>query len=140
MPLDWVEVSLRGHGGAKPTGTTFFELIGVKPRDRLERTPSDEPWQSAVVQLLLVDRKPFHKKAEPDEAFHAEVRRGLVRAARWLDARRAEGFDEWRKGRKTADVFVGGWLDGDQLDLAFPPAFLLACGRLGLPIEICTND
>jgi hypothetical protein len=35
---------------------------------------------------------------------------------------------------------VSGWIDGDQMDLAFPPAFLLACGQAGLKIEICTND
>jgi hypothetical protein len=37
-------------------------------------------------------------------------------------------------------VFFGGWLDGEQFDLDLPAEFLLACGRAGLPISICTND
>jgi hypothetical protein len=36
------------------------------------------------------------------------------------------------------------WLEVDaddaEFDLTLPPAFLLACGRLGLPIELYTNE
>jgi hypothetical protein len=32
------------------------------------------------------------------------------------------------------------WIDGDQMDLNFPPEFLLACGQAGLEIYIVTND
>ena len=35
---------------------------------------------------------------------------------------------------------VVGWIEDNQLDLTLPPEFLLGCGRLGLPIVICTND
>jgi hypothetical protein len=140
MGLDWVRFSLRGYGGAKPTGTAFFELVGVKPRDRFELTPSDEPWQAAVIDLLTVDSAECQAAEEPAEEFARRVNVGLKRVAKWLAARSPRAFTKWRTGRKKADVFVGGWITSDQLELTFPAEFLLACGRLGLPIEICTND
>jgi hypothetical protein len=38
------------------------------------------------------------------------------------------------------DVFFGGRLDGEQVEIDLPAELLLACGRAGLPISICTND
>jgi hypothetical protein len=35
---------------------------------------------------------------------------------------------------------MGGWLSNEQFEIMLPAAFLLACGRSGLPIHICTND
>ncbi len=69
-----------------------------------------------------------------------EDRTGLPPAAEWLDARSAGAFERWRESGRTADVFIGGWLSNEQFDMVLPPPFLLACGKAGLPIHICTND
>ena len=78
---------------------------------------------------------------EPSEEFAARIEQGFLRAAEWLDARSAGGFRMWRReSGRTADVFIGGWLSNEQFDMVLPPPFLLACGKAGLPIHICTND
>jgi hypothetical protein len=135
MSLDWVRFSLRGYGEVMPTGPQFFKLIGVTPADGFDLSQSD-----AGVELLMVDMEECRGFEEPFEEFVARVDRGLKRIAGWLAARPPAAFDEWRAAGNTADIFIDGWLNDDQFDLTFPPEFLLACGRLGLPIEICTND
>jgi hypothetical protein len=40
----------------------------------------------------------------------------------------------------TTDVFIGAWIDSDQIDLNLPPEFSRECGRLGLPVSLITND
>jgi hypothetical protein len=49
-------------------------------------------------------------------------------------------FDQWRQSGRKADVFIGGWLLNEQIDIVLPAPFLMACGRSGLPIHIFTND
>ena len=57
-----------------------------------------------------------------------------------LSERRATAASWESLSFMPADVFIGGWMNCDQFDLTLPPEFLLACGRLGLPIDIYTND
>jgi hypothetical protein len=82
----------------------------------------------------------LHGVPEPSEEFIARVERGFQEAAGWLRRCPAGGLERWRASGKTADVFIDGWLANEQLDLHLPAEFLLECGRLGLPIRICTND
>jgi hypothetical protein len=140
MALDWARVSLRGHGGAEPTGTALFEVLGLRPEDGLDSHPSDSAWKSANITLVEVARDDCQEADEPTEEFARRLDEGLRRAAAWIEMRPPGAFDRWRETGRRADVFVGGWQDGDQFDFSFPPEFLLACGRAGLPIEICTND
>jgi hypothetical protein len=140
MAVEWFRVSLRGYGGPEPTGTRFFESIGASAAGEVVLDPSDSPWKAALVGLLLVDMEDCRGAAEPSEEFAARTDAGLRRVAGWLASLPVTGFAEWRASGRTADVFVGGWMDSDQFDLTFPPEFLYECGRLGLPIQICTND
>jgi hypothetical protein len=78
---------------------------------------------------------------------------------RWLSQRRVQAASltrptsrpAWRQEDRPpsvpqlvasleADNFIGGWLLNEQFDLALPAPFLIACGRAGLPLRICTND
>lgn len=140
MGLEWVQVSLRGHGGSEPVGTSFFETLGLADDDGFARTPGDSPWKVAIVSLLDVEMKHCLEAEEPSEEFAVRVARGLHRAAQWLSTLSPEKMNRWRESHHQADIFVGGWLDNDQFDLVLPPEFLLACGRLGLTLTICTND
>jgi hypothetical protein len=140
MAVQWLRFSLRGYGGAEPTGTQFFDLLSVNPADGFELSPSDSLWKSANIDLLMVDIESCRTGPESHNEFASRINAGLKRVAEWLSARPMGAFETWRSMGKVADMFIGGWLDGEQFDLCLPPEFLLACGRAGLPIDICTND
>lgn len=138
--LRWVRASLRGYGGESPSGAAFFDLLALEPEWVPRATRSDSAWQSANIELFVADMADLQGYEEPAEEFAAWVERGFLRAAEWLDSRPPGAFDLWRARGREADVFIGGWLSNEQLDLAVPASFLMACGRAGLPLRICTND
>ena len=140
MSLDWIQTSLRGSAGARTTGNALFELLALAPADGFEVSPSDSAWKAARIVLVEVQAEDVKDTEEPSETFSARIREGLLRAAEWLNSRPAGAFDRCRAEGFKLDVFFGGWLDGEQFDLDMPAEFLLACGRAGLPISICTND
>ena len=102
--------------------------------------PSDAPWKSANITLIALSMDDFKDSTEPFEEFSARLEAGFEKAAAWLLARPKDALEIWREEGYQADIFVGGWIDGDQIDLVFPPSFLFACGQAGLAITICTND
>lgn len=140
MTLEWVEVSLSGYGGMEPTGTAFFEMLGLEPDNGFVENPSDSAWKSANLVLLEVQLDELKAFEEPSEEFAARVDAGLKKAAKWIMSRHRDAFDRWRALGYKAHIFIGGWVTDDQFDLDLPPEFLLACGQAGLPIQICTND
>ena len=75
MAVEWLRFSLRGHGCEKPTGTEFFEVIGVSTADRYQLFPSDGAWKSARVELLTVDMAECQSAKEPTEEFAARTDR-----------------------------------------------------------------
>jgi hypothetical protein len=135
-----VRTPLRGYGGEAPSGAAFFDLLALEPEWMTHATRSDSAWQSANVELFAVDMADLQASEEPSEEFAARVERGFLHAAEWLDSRPPGAFDRWRDQGREADVFIGGWLSNEQIDLMIPVPFLMACGRAGLPIHICTND
>jgi hypothetical protein len=87
------------------------------------------------------ERASHYASAEdPQEALSRAVGARLVNAAAWLDSRATRVFDDMRGEGLTLDVFIAAWISSDQIDLTLPPQFLLACGRLGLEVSLCTND
>jgi hypothetical protein len=138
--LQWVHVLLRGYGGKTPTRSRFFDLLGVEPNSPLRVSPSQSPWQAATIELFAVSMKDLQTSAEPTEEFAAHTEEGFQQAAAWLQSLPVTAFERWRALRMKADIFIGGWLANEQLDLHLPVEFLLECGRLGLSIKICTND
>ena len=140
MAVEWIRFTLRGYGGPEPTGTQFFEQVGWTPHTGFESHPSNSAWRAAVVDLFAIAVEECQPGTERYEEFAVRIAAGLTRAAEWLNSLSKTAFDEWRSMGKKADIFVGGWMNSDQFDLTLPPEFLLECGRLGLPINICTND
>src|SRR5579862_7451364 len=132
MALLAVRVYLRGYGGMSPSSTSFFDLLSVTPDDGFEVRASDNPRRSALLTLVEVAADDCLGAEEPSEEFAARISSALMRASAWLSDDREQGLVQWRKQGNTADVFVDGWSDQNQLYLEFPPEFLLACGRLGL--------
>jgi hypothetical protein len=140
MSLDWIQVSLRGYGGEAPTGGLLFEQLGVEPKSGFVCSPSVLPWQAASIVLLEVAFEETQEAEEPHEVFADRMDQGFRRAAEWLSSRPVGAFDGWRASGRKLDIFIGGWLNDEQFDLVLPPAFLSACGRADLPIQISTND
>jgi hypothetical protein len=138
--LQEIHASLRGGGDAEPSGDAFFRMLGLADLDPLRLSPSDSAWRAALVELFAVAMSDVTDAPEPSEAFAERVQQGFDQAAAVLAECKREGLDEWRGSGKEADVFIGGWLANEQLDLKLPAAFLAQCTRLGLSISICTND
>src|SRR5262249_34189420 len=113
---------------------------GHKSETGFHSHPSNSLYRAATIELFAVSMDECLSAAEPTEEFVVRIDAGLKRAAEWLDTLDPTTFAEWRTAGKTTDIFIGGWMNCDQFDLTLPPEFLLACGRLGLPITICTND
>jgi hypothetical protein len=138
--LRQILVSLRGYGGEAASGDAFFSLLGLKRQPELRLYPSVSPWEAARVLLFSVDMEELREFPEPTEEFALRIAQGFRRAAKCLQNCPTTGLEEWRKMEKNADIFIGGWLVNKQIDLEIPPEFLQECGRLTLPIMICTND
>ena len=138
--LQEIHATIRGGGGSEPTGDLFFQLLGLADGSTVELSPSDSAWQWATAQLFAVSMGDVQDAKEPTEAFAARVEQGFDHAASVLSQCKLAGLDEWRKGGKEADVFIGGWLANEQLDLKLPSAFLAQCARLNLSISMCTNE
>jgi hypothetical protein len=72
---------------------------------------------------------------------HVALRKSLLEFAGLLSARVSpESFDGFRATGVEMNVLANPWIDNDQIDLCFPPEFLLELGRLRLPLEIISND
>lgn len=138
--LQEIQVSLRGGGGFEPTGDAFFRMLRLSGKASLRLSPSDSAWRWAIVELFSLAMSDVKDAEEPAKAFSERVQQGFDHAAAVLAACSREGLDEWRSHGREADVFIGGWLANEQLDLKLPAPFLAQCTRLGLSITICTND
>src|SRR4051794_130280 len=104
MGLDWVRESLRGYGGAEPTDTAFFDLLGLQPGDGFPISPSDARWKTAAVRLVEVVMDDCRSALEPTEEFVARLDIGLRRAAEWLLSLPPQALERWRAGGRKADV------------------------------------
>jgi hypothetical protein len=139
--VEWLSVTLRAWDRTKRAvaRSEFIDRLSIRPGD-----PATEPKKDVGgvtrLELLLVELKAFEDEEEPTEAFVAAVGDGLLRAAGWLGRQPVEVFEKVRAAGGGGDLFVGGWIERDQFDLDLPPELLRACGTLGLPISICTND
>lgn len=140
MAVEYLHFNLRGWGGAEPTGTRFFEVIGLDPGAGFVAHPSVSHYEAARVVLFELTARECRQDTELYEEFATRLEAGLKCAAEWLGSLAPSAFEEWRNSGMKADLFIGGWMNSDQFDLTLPPELLLACGRLGLPIGICTND
>jgi hypothetical protein len=98
------------------------------------------PPKATRVELVDLQYADFAKHEEPSEAFFAAVRDLLLKASRWLAAVPVDALNDVRGTGAQADLFIGAWIDEDQIELDLPVEFLTAAARLGLPIRLLSND
>jgi hypothetical protein len=138
MSIDNISVSLRAWGGDDhEAAAALLDTLPIAHSDGVHK--AEGPGVPRV-QLLSLSIEDFIGQEEPSEAFAAALRTGLLNAARWMEKQSPEVFTSLRAEGANADVFIGAWIDSDQIDLVLPPEFLVECARHGLPITLITND
>ena len=140
MGFDWIRVSLRSWKPGMTVGAEPFQLLNLQPGDGLQSSEGSSEGQAALIYFVDEELASHTAADEPSAAFAQAVRAGLIRGAAWIESRPAGAFDRCRAAGLELDVFVGGWIDQDQMDLDLPAQFLRACGNAGLAISIVTND
>jgi hypothetical protein len=140
MSAEWIQVSLRAWAAHRAVSTELLALFGNQVNGGHMWQGGESIGTAALARLVDVTMEQHARAAEPSEAFASSVEAALLEAAVWLQALPLEPFDECRRRGITMDVFIGSWIDQDQFDLNLPAPFILACGRLSLPISIVTND
>jgi len=138
MSLESIRVSLRAwRPDGQPIEASVFDRLVLGTGDATRKAAGPG---APRVELLALDAADFARAPEPSEAFAAALREGLARAAAWLAKQPRQVFKELFEAGVTIDIFIGAWIDVDQMDLDLPPAFLEACGERGLAISLITND
>jgi hypothetical protein len=143
MAIQGVNVSLRAYHRewGKVGSGDFIRSLQITDSDLIVEAQSDVgSSKMAVVALVETQISDYSASPEPYEAFAEAIKSKLGHVATWLDKRPLEGFDRARQEGLTVDLLVELWINDDQMELSFPSSFLAACGRLGLNIEMITND
>ncbi len=142
MAVQGISVSLRGHygDGRNVTAAQFLDPLQLARSEKIVEAVADRgKWKSALVVLSRRRVADYKDVAEPHEALAAAMQSDFEQAARWLEGHHA-GIETMRREGLTVDLFLDLWIDEDQLELSYPSSLLLTCGRLGLRIEMVTND
>jgi hypothetical protein len=140
VAAEWIQVSLRAWAPGVTVGGDFATLMSLTAEDGFRTEPGLEPGQASLIYFVDEERATYAAMAEPSGSFAAAIEQRLLSAAAWLQSRSPDAWTSCRTRGLKLDVFVGSWIDQDQLDLDLPAPFLLACGQANLGITIVTND
>jgi hypothetical protein len=142
MSLETIMVDLRlfhPDGKRVPKGP-FLEKLVRYDGDPVVSIRKGQPDQAALVTLVSLETAEFSEEDEPSEAFAEKLGEGLRQAGKWIGKQSPALFKEVRESGCEADVFIGAWIDSDQMDLDFPVEFLRGCAKQKLPISVITNE
>jgi len=135
----------RRDGRGVTTGE-FLAPLNIQPGE-VEATQADGgAWASGMVYFAIVRFSAFaHVDTTADagaqsEAFFAGIAEAFRGTGRFLDRRSPEVTAGMRAAGLSLRLFVEIRMNQDQMELAFPPEFLCACGRHGLGVYVISND
>jgi hypothetical protein len=142
MSLAWVRVEFRGHGRGAPPAPELLKQLGLEANHGFGDSPSAIGWLSASAELMEVEFAEVEGMERSGAEFAARIDRGLRQVAEWLSALPVAAIEQWRDCGLELDLFVCWPSDADDLevDLILPSELLLACGRLGIPIQLYANE
>jgi hypothetical protein len=140
MALETIRICLRAWAEGEITGTNFFKMLGLTTDDGWQSVAGTEISQAALIYFVEEEIASYQDLPEPSESLSSNIEQQLLKAAEWLLSREPDVFECCRESGLRTDIFIGGWIDQNQIDLSLPATFLLACGRAGLSIEVVTND
>ena len=92
------------------------------------------------VQFRPVLLSDFGEADEPTEAYAAAVQERLLSVAAFLDRQEVSVFEKFRASGLHVYIYVGLFMEDDQMQLNLPAVFTPACARLSLGLEIISND
>jgi hypothetical protein len=87
--------------------------------------------------VLLSD---YEAEEEPIEVYTAAVRSHMLSVAAFLDRQEIAVFEKFRDSGLRVYIYLEVRMDQNQMQLNLPVAFLCACARLELAIEMISND
>ena len=139
MSVSTIMVDLRvwSKTGSDISKKDFYSQVIVDPSDTIKKEKGDGCPRIQLFSIVISD---FQDNEEPTEAFVEACNKQLIQAAKFLKKQPEKLFNTFREQGYKTDVFIGAWINSDQLDLNLPPEFLYECGRHGLSIKIITND
>jgi hypothetical protein len=101
-------------------------------------------WTSGMIYFAVVQYSDFaHVDRSSDagaqsEAFFSAAGEAFRSAARFLERRPPQVTAQFRTAGLNCRLFVEVRMDQDQMELEFPPEFMVACARHGL--GVISND
>jgi|CXWL01.1.fsa_nt_gi hypothetical protein len=141
MAMISIEVLLRAHhaNGERVTSENF--LLRFSGLDAsLSAVADREPGFSGKVVFFALTASRFRDEDDPQDALQTAIARALGEVANWLNSQSTVAIEAMRQEGLELTVLFDVEIDQDQLELALPPAFLSACSRLNMQVEIVTND
>ena len=97
-------------------------------------------WRTSGVEFFPVLLSDFAAEEVPTEAFFNSVQAHLRGIAAFLDRQSSSIFEEFREQGLKPYLYLEVRMTQDQMELNLPPEFLSACARLGLGLELISND
>ena len=139
MSIENISISIRAWhpDGEHGPAAAMFDTLPISAAAGVRRAETPGVPRIELVALTFGD---FTEQDEPSGGLAAAVQEGLVNAARWMATQSPDLFASLRATGFVTDLFIGAWIDSDQIDLDLPPEFLGECARHGLPIQLITND
>jgi hypothetical protein len=135
------ELSLRAWD---PHGTGVSrELVLSRLRidgDRYRTVGNGGWWKTIRIIVLDLATDRFWDREEPNLALGDAFRAGQIEFADYLATVPRESVESLRKSGLELNVLLDAWIDQDMFDLQWESKLLAELGRLGLNLEIVTND
>jgi hypothetical protein len=97
-------------------------------------------WKTIRIIVLDLAADAFWDREEPSVALGDAFRAGQIEFADFLATVPKESVDSLRNHGVEVNVYLDAWIDQDLFDLQWESKLLGELGRLGLNLEIVTND
>lgn len=138
MSVESIQILLVASSNVALKGKVLRLLCGHEAAE-FEKRKSTSAYQAEQVIFVSEELSNFVCD-EPHEELANSISKKLINAAKWLNSLDQKVLSSLHKENIEFKVMVCAWLENGQFDLRLVPEFLSACGRLGLAIEVVTND
>ena len=136
-----INLSCTRLGGANIAAEDFVALLSFGAEDKIECTQSDLGiYRGSFIEFPMVLLGDYSDTEEPTEAYAAAVQEYLLTVAAFLDRQEVVAFEKFRASGLRVYIYLEVRMDQNQMQLKLPVAFLSACARLGLGVEMISND
>jgi hypothetical protein len=97
-------------------------------------------WKTIRIVVLDLAADSYWDREHPTVALGDAFRAGQIEFADYLATVPKESVDALRNSGVELNVYLDAWIDQDLFDLQWESRLLGELGRLGLNLEIVTND